>query len=192
MAKKTRTVKKSSNIFQSKVGLIFIGAVVLIIAYFLYNEHQNGVLGASTSTVQNNSQGNVKTLSNIDSSILSSQSTGSQRYYAIGSSIDGSSCWGYGALSLSGFGYKINGLSYSLNSLAPGAAMCPAGYISSSSNCNTFSLTLPSYLSNAKVVGILYKKFGQSNYEYTSNSSIKLCNYNYSIEFVTHLKSSGK
>ncbi len=62
MAKKTKKVrrasKKTSNPLQSRIGLIIAAFVVLFLAFFLYSQHQKGVLGVSTSkptfTVKNN------------------------------------------------------------------------------------------------------------------------------------------
>lgn len=134
----------------------------------------------STTQTQTNALGTVTVNSSTNLSQLAAApaASGDRKYVLNVAYGKGNSCY------QSTYEYKVNGLKFSRTGKAPEANLCMALFtsISSSSNCNTFSLIAPSGYHN---VGIGYKRLdvGLGNFRYESVSSKTLCDYNYSVLF---------
>lgn len=128
---------------------------------------------------QTNAQGTVTLTSGVNLAELSSPSQTAEKRYALTVTYgNGNSC------RYSSFSYRVNGLKFTQEGKDPQANFCMALFnsISSTSNCNTFSLIAPSGFHN---VGIGYKRSdkGMETFRFENVNSKTLCNYNYLVQF---------
>ncbi len=181
MSNKKANSKTTSN---KKLFVVFSAiAIMVAVPLALHSPyHQKNVKSGNTESVlaaqtQSNSQGRVTV--NLNTDIQAVSSANNDRKYGINVTYgNGNNCF------QSDYQYKVNGLKFNRTGKAPTHNFCSKMFdsISSSANCNTFSLIAPSGYRN---VGIGYKRADQglSSFKFENVTSKTLCNYNYFILF---------